>query len=261
MNRMEACIAEIKSWMADNLLKLNDSKTEFMIFGTENDIAKVSEWTVSVGSAEVLPSRTVRNIGVMIDSALTMKSHISSITKSCYTQLRYISKIRKYLSENSTKSLIHAYVTSRLDNMNSLLHKIPDYLLNKLQLIQNNSARLIVQKRKSCHITPTLIQLHWLPTDQRIEYKILLLTYKCLHGRGPAYLSSLLKDYCPDRTLRSSNMILLQVSKTNKKFGDRAFSVAGPTLWNSLPYELRSCESINIFKKQLKTYLFKQAYK
>ena len=87
MQRMEACIAEIKSWMARNFLKLNDDKTEFIMFGSKFDLGEVSEWTVSVGNEEVLPSVTVRNIGAMLDSTLTMKSHINSITKSCYIKL------------------------------------------------------------------------------------------------------------------------------------------------------------------------------
>ena len=235
MNRMEACIAEIKSWMATNFLKLNDSKTEFIIFGNNQNLFKVSEWTVTVGDAEVLPSRTVRNIGAMLDTTLTMKAHVNSVSKSCYYQIRSLSKIRKYLTEDSAKSLTHAFVTSRLDNMNSLLFDIPDYIINKLQLIQNSAARLILKKKKSCHITPHLIHLHWLPIKSRIEYKILLMVYKCLHGEGPKYLSSLLEEYHPTHALRSSSQSLLVEPKTNQKYGDRAFSVAEPKLWNSLP--------------------------
>ena len=74
---MEACIAEIKSWMASNYLKLNDDKTEFIMFGTLKALQSVSECTVSVGDVEVMPSKTVHNIGAMINSALTMTSHIN----------------------------------------------------------------------------------------------------------------------------------------------------------------------------------------
>ena len=259
MKRMEACITEIKAWMANNLLKLNDSKTEFIIFGTAQDITKISQQSVTVGSAKVLPSKVMRDIGAMLDTSLTMKTHINSTTRSCYTQLRGISKIRKYLSQDSTKSLVHAYVTSRLDNMNSLLHALPDYLINKLQILQNNAARLITRQKQYCHITPFLIELHWLPIKFRIEYKILLLVYKCLHGGGPVYLASLLKEYCLSRALRSSNKLLLKEPRSKKKYGDRAFSVAGPKLWNALPEDLRNSCSVNIFKKHLKTHLFKKS--
>ena len=115
MNQMEACIAEINSWMAINFLKLNDSKTEFIIIGTNQNIVKVSEWTVSVGDAEVLPSMTVRDIGAMLDSALTMRAHVNSTLKSCYFQIRCLSKIRKYLTDRFSQS-----TNSRFCNIQTL---------------------------------------------------------------------------------------------------------------------------------------------
>ena len=180
ISQMEACIAEIKSWMAANFLKLNDEKTECIMFGSQHDLRSVSECTVSVGNEVVVPSRTVRNIGAMLDSALTMTPHLNYITKSCYFQIRNLSKIRKYLSEESCKTLTHAFVTSRLDNMNSLLFDIPKNLTKRLQNVQNNAARVVKRQRKSCHITPILKDLHWLPVKFRSQYKILLLIYKCV---------------------------------------------------------------------------------
>ena len=87
--------------MAINFLKLNDEKTIFIMLGAQHDLMSVSERTVSVGSEEVLPSKTMRNIGVMMESTLTMKSHVSNITKSAYTQVRNLSRLRKYLSDES----------------------------------------------------------------------------------------------------------------------------------------------------------------
>ena len=183
-----------------------------------------------------------------------------SITKSCYFQLRSLSKIRKHLTESAAKTLTHALVTSRLDTMNSLSYDLLDCLVSKLQLLQNNAARLIMRQRKSCHITPSLFYLHWLPIEFRIKYKILLIVYKCLHGEGPSYLSSLLREYCPPRSLRSSNQQMLVVPKTNRRYGDRAFSVAGPKLWNDLPDEIKNCDSADSFKRSLKTHFFRLAY-
>ena len=257
---MEACIAEIKSWMASNFLKLNDDKTEFIMFCSNQDLEAVSEWTVTVGDEEVLPSTTVRNIGAMLDSTLAMKSHINSVTKSCYLQIRNLSKIRVYLTEESAISLSHAFISSRLDCMNSLLHNIPKSQLNRLQLIQNNTARIIKKLPKSCHITQHLYELHWLPVEYRIQYKILLLVFKSLHGKGPVYLASMLEEYHPSRTLRSSAQFRLREPSVHKKYGERAFSVAGPRLWNALPLEVRLSPSVDIFKIALKTHLFKLAY-
>lgn len=260
MNRMEECIAEIKSWMEKNFLKLNDSKTEFIIFGTKNDMKRLSEWTVSVGEDNVLPSEWVKDIGVMLDPTLSMNTQINSIVKSCYFQMRNLSKIRKYLSEDAAKALTHAFVSSRLDNMNSLLANIPDYQIHKLQLIQNHAARIIKKQKKSCHITPILIDLHWLPIQYRIQYKILLLVYKCIHGESPVYLSSLVQEHQPSRALRSGSQQLLRELPVRKNYGKRAFSVVGPKLWNLLPFDIKMSTSVNIFKSALKTHLFKCAY-
>ena len=156
---------------------------------------------------------------------------------------------------------IHAFITCKLDNCNSLLYGIPHNLIQRLQLVQNCAARLVFNKRKFEHCTPLLIDLYWLPIKQRIVFKILVTTYKALNGLAPGYITDLLDRYVPMRSLRSSNQLLLKVPSTNTvSFGDRAFSVAAPKLWNSVPYEIRSAESLNQFKSKLKTYLFRIAY-
>jgi len=193
LTRLEACLEDIRLWMEENFLKLNDSKTEFVIFGAPQDIALVTGWTVTIGDAEIFPSKSARNIGAYMDVALNMRTQINNGIRACYAQLRAISKIRKHLTVDATKMLVHAFITSRLDNLNSLLYKVPDCLLRKLQLVQNNAARLITKKRKSDHISPTLIALHWLPITYRIQYKLLLLVFKCLLGTAPSYLTSLIQ--------------------------------------------------------------------
>ena len=196
----------------------------------------------------------------MLDPTLTMTPHVNSVTRSAYFQIRNLSKIRKFLSHEATVSLTHAFVSSRLDNMNSLLYDVSDFQIKRIQSLQNQAARIITKEKKSAHITPTLKDLHWLPIKFRIMFKILLTVYKCIHGEGPTYLASLLEEYHPPRALRSAARSLLREPHVHKKYGDRAFSVAGPKLWNELPLEIRNRKSVNIFKKQLKTYLFKKAF-
>ena len=204
--------------MTANYLCLNDGKTEFQILGTKVDLQKVTINHITVGYNKIEATDTARNIGVYFDSNMNMKHHISTVIKACYHQMRSIAKIRKYLSTEAAGKLIHAFVTSRLDNLNSLLVELPDCSLNKLQLIQNNAARLVAKEKKSSHATPLLKQLHWLPITYRIKYKIALIVYKCLHKTGPVYLSSLLTDYHPKTSicLRSDKKALLD-SKRNSK--------------------------------------------
>lgn len=260
LDSLEMCIEEIRIWMGKHYLKLNDSKTEFMIFGAPRDIDKVTGWTVTVGENEILPSSTARNIGAYLDPVLDLKCHVNNAVRACYFQLRSIARIRQYLSLDAIVKLCHAFITSRIDNLNSLLFKIPEYQLHKLQLVQNSVARLIKRLKRSDHITPALLELHWLPIPERIQYKILLLVYKCLIQKAPSYLTSMIHPYQPTRSLRSSSQHLLQEVKTSKRYGERAFAVCGPMLWNSLPLHIRQSDSVETFKCSLKTFLFRNAY-
>ena len=138
---------------------------------------------------------------------------------------------------------------------------VPKYQILRLQMIQNVAVRLVTATSRYDHISPVLKQLHWLPVAQRIKFKILLLTYKALKDCAPSYVKDLLQPYVPTRCLRSASHNLLKKPRYNlQSFGARAFSVAAPTLWNSLPLELRNVDSINVFKSKLKTLLFGEAF-
>ncbi len=172
-----------------------------------------------------------------------------------------LAKVKPYLPRKEFESVIHAFITSRLDYCNSLYVGLDQSSLQRLQLVQNAAARLLTGTKKYEHITPVLASLHWLPVRFRIEFKILLIVFKILHGLAPAYLSELLHVHTPVRALRSSNQALLDVPRARlKNKGDRAFSVVAPKLWNSLPAHIRTAQSVGIFKSFLKTHLFSLAF-
>ena len=250
--------------MTTNFLKLNADKTEYLLLGSDNLLSKLSDYfrkEISICDFNVLPSLSARNIGVVFDQNMTMQQQVNNITKVCFYQIRNIGRIRKNLSDNATKSLVHALVTSRLDNCNALLIGIPSSLIDKLQKVQNSAARLITKSSFREHITPILYNLHWLPILYRIRFKILLLTFKCLNGMAPSYLSTLLELYTPSRTLRSASHCLL-VTKSVRLvgYGERSFAYQAPHLWNSLPFDVRSAQSLSVFKNRLKTFLFVRAF-
>ena len=171
-------------------------------------------------------------------------------------------KIDRYtLLKAVCEYLIRAFISSRLDSMNAILHGLPDYLIEKLQKVQYHAARVLCGLRKYDHITPALQALHWLPIRKRIEYKIAMLCYKCIHMLAPKYLCDMISIYTPRRRLSSSlDKYLLNVPKVRTGFSERAFSYSGPKIWNDLPYDVRASESLNSFKQKLKTHLFKSAY-
>ena len=119
--------------------------------------------------------------------------------------LKWISDIRKYITADAAKHLVHAFVTSRLDNGNSLLYGLPSSMIYKLQMVQHAAARVITRTRKFHSITPVLKELHWLPVHKRVIFKLLVLTYLPIRGTVPQYLSSLLHSHQPSRTLRSAS--------------------------------------------------------
>ena len=179
--------------------------------------------------------------------------------KTAWWQLYQISKIKKFLTTEQLKTVTLSLVLTKLDQNNSLLYNLPDYLLLKLQRVQNSAARLVCSAGQQIDPSVLLISLHWLPIKQRIKFKILLTVYKCLNGRGPAYLSELLSPYTNSKSrhrLRSSEFSHLDVPRSITKFGDRSFCVCGPKLWNALPARIRNSASVSSFRKSLKTFLF-----
>ena len=112
-----------------------------------------------------------------------------------------------------------------INDLVSILYNIPDNLLNKLQLIQNNAARIVKKANRYCHITPLLQDLHWLPIKFRIQFKLLLLVFKSIHGEGPAYLASMLEEYRPSRRLRSADQSRLREFSYIKSIGRGHFQL------------------------------------
>ena len=152
-------------------------------------------------------------------------------------------------------------MTSRCDYYNGLLCGITDELLCRLQKVQNNAARVVSGSKKYDHITPVLKDPHWLPIRKRIEFKILLLTLKCMRGYAPIYLRELLVKQANTRTPRSNTKNLLQIPLTNlKRIGGRAFSDYAPRIWNEFPNNIKVADSVQNFKTQLKTLLFRKGF-
>ena len=148
-----------------------------------------------------------------------------------------------------------------LCHCNSLLYGLPQREIEKLQHVQNTAARIVTRSNKRKHITPILKELHWLPIQSRIKFKLGLITFKAVNNLVPSYIRDLLKIHKPSWCLRSASKNLLEEPRTiTKTYGDRTFRKAGSVVWNSLPDELRLETSINIFKNKLKTFLFNQVY-
>lgn len=264
LSSITACINEIRTWMTFNFLKLNNDKTEFLVITSLHNKRWMPDVSLSIGGDIICPSKSVRNLGVMFDDVMSMSPQVISLSKNVTFHLRNITRIRRFLDNETCNHIVRSLVLSRLDYGNVLLTGTNSKYITKLQHLQNWSAKLIFSASKRDHASQYLQELHWLPVKQRILYKMFLYVFKCLHGSGPNYLASSLPLYNQSRSgLRSAlDTTRLTVPKYNSKglksAFDRSFSLSVPTLWNSLPSELRSATSVPSFKKSLKTYLFPQ---
>jgi hypothetical protein len=260
LSSVSSCISDIQNWMTENKLQLNSSKTEALLIGTKSKLSTVSANSLPLQDTSIPLSSEAKNLGVILDNTLSMQKHISSVCRTCYFQLRRIASVRNYLTTDAAAKLVTSTILSRLDYCNSLLAGLPSTSISKLQRIQNNSARLILRKKKTDHITPLLKQLHWLPISERISYKLNTITYKCLHKTAPSYLSDTLSLYTPSRTLRSTaDTLKLKIPRTKLvTAGQRSFSSQAPISWNNLPLNLRQKPTLTSFKAALKTHFFPQ---
>ena len=252
---LEECIKEIRAWMVHNRLMFNDGKSEFQIIVPRHYKAKFSALSpcLRVGSTPVFPSQTVRDLGVTLDAEMSLSTHVGNFIRSMYMHMRHISRIRHHLDDTTLVKVVMVLVISAL-------YGVTDYLLKKLQLAQNNAARLVRKSKKYDHITPIPKDLHWLPVKSPIIFKVLSIVHSAMHSDAcPSYIQELVTHYAPPRALRSvTDGMLLSEPSTHRCLaaGDNVFSVCSPRLWNDIPLSLRETQSQTTFKRKLKTHLF-----
>jgi len=167
--------------------------------------------------------------------------------------------VLRSLTHEAARTLVQAFISSLLDYCNSLLYGVSNSLIRKVQSVQNAAARLLTGTRRHEHISPVLRQLHWLPVQRRVDFKLACFVFSCLSGQAPLYLADdiHLVSEGPRRRLRSSTDRSCVVPRTHNTFGDRSFAVAGPRIWNSLPGHLRDEDiTYNSFRRELKAYWF-----
>ena len=245
----DACM---DAWQQTAAQRLKDGDSDHLL---PSQLLQVNLSHFQIGDSQVEPTEAFRHTGALLDGTLSMRQHVNSLCSRAHLYLRNISKIRHLLDRGTAAILIHAYVTSRLDNGNALLFGLPETLLSRLQWVQNVTARLVSQTGRWDHITLVLHGLHWLPVRQRVTFKVLLLTYKALHSLAPQYLADLLSWYWLTRSPRSSDSLLLTVPPSWLwTSADRAFASAAPWLWNALPAAIGVSTPLNTFRKTLKNF-------
>jgi len=220
-------------WCAAKRLQLNADKTEILWVDSAVNLRKLSaeELNIRVGQSVVKPVTTVRNLGVLIDAELSMRDHISRLAQTCFFYLRRLRSVRRQLGQDVTKRLVCALIVSRLDycNVNGLSAST---LQAPLQRVLRVAARVVLDLKPRDHISCALRELHWLPIDERIVYKLCFLVHKTSLGQSPAdYITDSLQSVAATSSrssLRDASRGDYVVPRTNRKTADRAFSTAAP---------------------------------
>ena len=190
-----------------------------------------------------------------------MKQHVNKAASACFYHLRRLKQLTRHVSQDTLRQLVSAFILNRLDYCNSLLYGLPWSTIAPLQRVQNAAARLVLGLSRSPHdhFSSALQTLHWLPIYYRIQFKIALLMYNALAGRCPEYIKDIVAPVVSNpgrQQLRSAARSDVIVPHCRTKFRSRAFSIAGPEVWNRLPQSVRSTDTVRQFRRLLKTHYF-----
>ena len=249
--QLQSCFEEVKRWMNRFYLKLNDNKTQIIVFGSRNILKELHIHGINLGANTTIRFvSTVKNLGIHMDNTLTFEKQVSELKKKCFRTLRNIRKIKFLLNTDQIKVIVNSLVVSCLDYCNGLFFGAKESILKQLQLIQNSASKVITGKYKHDHLGDDIRKLHWLNIRQRIVFKIGLLAYKAINGLAPQYLQDMFR-FC-----HHGHSLKLMIPFSLTKYGSRSFSIIGPKIFNNLPLHVTTNISTEAFKSSLKTFLF-----
>ena len=241
--------------MTEFCLQLNPSKTEIMVVGPQRVLNKISLHGIQLQDDVCIRFKSsTKSLGILLDETLSFKNHVIKLKQDCFRLIRNISKMRFIFTRDQLKTIVNSLIVCKLDYCNGLFTGIDEKWVKELQRIQNAAGKVVYGLYKYDRVGDTLQNLHWLPVQERIDYKVLLIVFKCLNGIGPEYLTDMLtyKSYGHNIRLAESHM--------NTAMGERAFQNYAPKKWNSMPLSITECTTLASFKSCLKTHMFKVAY-
>ena len=253
-----------KVWMDENRLKMNNAKTEFIFYGSWQQLSKLTTTTIDINGVNIESGKSIRYLG-----AVSLKIMINRKCRTAMCNLQKIKLIRRSLTLSAATKIALGLVISHLDYANALYSGLPDVDIKKVQRIEDIAAKIVTrlqivtQHGKYDSSTAARKALHWLSIRQRIDFKVCTLVFRSLHGMAPGYLADLLKpdqSHKPGLRSQNTNGALHVPFNRRKTFADRSFSVFGPKTWNSLPNTLQTNMDYGKLRSGLKAHLFAKAY-
>ena len=274
---IEECLAKLKKWMVEQWLKCNETKTEFILVGKTSSISKMSfEPVINFGGEDIFPTECSgtdgKTLGILLDHNLTMERQVNNVRKQCGLVLRNLWQLNKCFDVSTKIMLVKQLVISKVDYSNILYCGLPNRILDGLQKVLNSCIRFIYNLHgHQDDYMDYFRQCHILPVTQRLTFKACLIAYKIVSGTAPDYLQDLVPlDDCwgASRTTRMTGVLdpyrlkhpKMSSINANSKLRRRRISVFLPTVWNDLPFEIRSIPNVDTFKSRLKTHLFTVAF-
>jgi hypothetical protein len=185
------CVTSIINWTSNNWLQLNPNKTEFIIFGTRDQLKKIKLNEITINNEQIQTQSVVRNLGIFLDSQLKFTKHVDNIRCAAYSNLRMLHHLRRSLSNSQLAVLVHSLVLSRIEYAPSVLYGVNDYELKKLQRVIKASFRLTYQFKRNERISEEMSKRGWLTIKQRITMRVLLIIHTEVTSHAPKYLTQL----------------------------------------------------------------------
>jgi hypothetical protein len=266
INRLQACINDLQSWLKLIQLKMNPGKTEFIILGRKPLIKKVyspSPPKLAIGNMEIPAKSSVRDLGFIIDSSLTMGPQINISCRDAFYYLRNISRQRAFLTRHATAMLVDSFVFSRIYYCSSLFYCLNNENKKKLNRVINYAARLVGLLKVHESTSSVVKKECWLPVSDQIELRIASLAFDILRCGKPVLLRRML-EYENDgtrtalNTRRTNDLTLLKRPNTKTKFGENSFRHAVAVIWNTIPSEIRSIQQSHVFRSKLFQFLLQR---
>ena len=181
-------LKSINTWMNRNRLHMNNAKTEVLMIGSQSQLNNCVTLALDVNGTMVQISKMIKYLGMYLDNGLSFKHHISTKCRVAMWNFQCLKALRPSLTVQVCITLILGLVMSHLDYVKSPSISLPALEINKMQRVQNAAAKFVLNLKRMDSSTEALKTLHWLPIKFRIQFKILLLVYKCLNGQAPSYL-------------------------------------------------------------------------
>ena len=255
-HHLETDLNKVATWCCENELLINPEKTKFLLVGTRQLLTTLPlDMSLSFLKKTLLPVSYAKDLGVTFDRYLTFDKHVGDIVSSCMAKLCQINRVKHCFDCDTLIKIITTLVLSKLYYCSSIWCNTSTNNIKKLQAVQNFACRIITNTNKFDHITPALYKIGWLPVKEHLDYRDIIMSYKCMNGLAPPYLCELFNKRAQIHDRVTGNIELLHIPLCNTASGQRSFRFRAVRLWNNLDNELKQLP-FDTFKKKIKANMF-----